>query len=104
MDPEEGAVLISVMAIFAPHISILPPPQQRLWKDLFELPADFVLYGGTAIALHLGHRASVDFDFFSLKEFDPSVLSRSIPFMRDAEITQQAANTLTGIVDRDGVV
>jgi hypothetical protein len=26
----------------------------------------FVLYGGTAIAMHLGHRHSVDFDFFHL--------------------------------------
>ena len=25
----------------------------------------YVLYGGTAIALHLGNRQSVDFDFFS---------------------------------------
>jgi hypothetical protein len=25
----------------------------------------FVLYGGAAIALRLGHRQSVDFDFFS---------------------------------------
>jgi len=33
MDPEQGVMLISVMATFAPHISILPPPQQRFWKE-----------------------------------------------------------------------
>ncbi|WP_373321508.1 nucleotidyl transferase AbiEii/AbiGii toxin family protein [Rivihabitans pingtungensis] len=30
----------------------------------------FVLYGGTAIALRLGHRESVDFDFFSDRPLD----------------------------------
>ena len=44
----------------------LPAPQRAMWEsDLPGLPPHFVLYGGTAIALHLGHRESVDFDFFS---------------------------------------
>lgn len=97
-------MLIWSMANFVPHISILPAPQQRLWRELSEVPEHFILYGGTAIALHLGHRASIDFDFFSEKTFDPAVLRSTIPFMRAAEITQQAPNTLTGIVDRDGPV
>jgi hypothetical protein len=44
----------------------LPIAQQHLWQEL--RPArdlGFVLYGGTAIALRLGHRPSVDFDFFT---------------------------------------
>lgn len=32
--------------------------------------ADFYLAGGTALALHLGHRESIDLDFFSQKRFD----------------------------------
>ena len=92
------------MANFVPHVSILPEPQQRLWRELSEVPEDFTLYGGTAIALHLGHRESIDFDFFSQKTFDPTNLRSTIPFMRAAEITQQAPNTLTGIVDRDGLI
>jgi Nucleotidyl transferase AbiEii toxin, Type IV TA system len=92
------------MANFVPHIGILPAPQQRLWRELSEVPEDFTLYGGTAIALHLGHRESIDFDFFSQKTFDPTNLRSTIPFMRAAEITQQAPNTLTGIVDRDGLI
>ncbi|VAW40374.1 hypothetical protein MNBD_DELTA03-369 [hydrothermal vent metagenome] len=53
---------------FKPHFEILPPAQQQLWTEL-ELTVDlgFVLYGGTAIALRLGHRTSVDFDFFLIK-------------------------------------
>lgn len=45
---------------FKPRLEILPPGQQRLWPEL--KPASllgFVLYGGTAIALRLGHRLSL---------------------------------------------
>jgi hypothetical protein len=39
---------------------------------LIQVPAEFTLYGGTAIALHLGHRHSADFDFFGSRPFDPA--------------------------------
>ncbi|MDO4953143.1 MAG: nucleotidyl transferase AbiEii/AbiGii toxin family protein [Synergistaceae bacterium] len=48
--------------------------QRELWPFLREVPKDFVLYGGTAVALRCGHRQSVDFDFFSTRN-DPNVLS-----------------------------
>ncbi|MBW6485792.1 MAG: nucleotidyl transferase AbiEii/AbiGii toxin family protein [Syntrophobacterales bacterium] len=35
-----------------------------------ELPPQTYLAGGTAVALHLGHRLSVDFDFFTLQDMD----------------------------------
>lgn len=48
------------------HLEILPKEQRALWKELKPLQGmGFVLYGGTAIALRLGHRVSIDFDFFS---------------------------------------
>jgi len=31
---------------------------------------DFYLVGGTALALHLGHRESIDIDLFTTKDFD----------------------------------
>ena len=92
------------MEKFIPRLDILPTPQQRLWIELSDVPPDFVLYGGTAIALHLGHRESIDFDFFGTQPFDPAKLELQIPFMRDAQITQREPSTLTGIVDRDGIV
>ena len=40
-----------------PCMSILPPPQKRLWPELMNAQSlGFTLYGGTAIALRLGHR------------------------------------------------
>jgi hypothetical protein len=87
-----------------PRLDILPPSQRRLWDELAEIPPEFVLYGGTAVALHLGHRQSIDFDFFGTQPFDPMTIAGRIPFMAGATITQQGANTLTAIVDRDGAI
>ncbi|MBL8250742.1 MAG: nucleotidyl transferase AbiEii/AbiGii toxin family protein [Candidatus Competibacter sp.] len=89
---------------FSPCLDILPPPQRRLWPELAAVPLEFVLYGGTAIALYLGHRLSVDFDFFGDRDFDPDQLLASIRFLADGQILQKAKNTLTGLVDRDGPV
>jgi hypothetical protein len=57
-----------------------------------------VLYGGTAIALRLGHRQSVDFDFFS----SANLLTDELPFASEAEVLQRAPNTLTLSVTRAG--
>lgn len=89
---------------FIPRLDILPKPQRRLWDELVAIPAEFVLYGGTAIALHLGHRQSVDFDFFGTRAFDPMKLAETVPFLMVAEVTHQEPNTLTVLVDRDGPV
>jgi hypothetical protein len=87
-----------------PRLDILPKAQRRLWDELAAVPPEFVLYGGTAIALHLGHRRSVDFDFFGNRPFDPAKLVADIPFMTAATITQREPNTVSGIVDRGGPV
>ena len=88
----------------APKLDVLPHAQRRLWEDLSETPRDFVLYGGTALALRLGHRTSEDFDFFSNRPFSPDGLLKTIGFMRDAKVRQLEENILTAIVERDGPV
>ena len=87
-----------------PNLSTLPAPQRALWPELGATPAAFTLYGGTALALRLGHRSSVDFDFFSNTSFDPDQLAHSVSYLRGAERIQVAANTLTCRVDRGGPV
>jgi hypothetical protein len=54
----------------------------------------FVLYGGTAIALQLGHRVSIDFDFFSAAPLDKRKLATSFSFMRNGRAIQEEENTL----------
>lgn len=84
---------------FKPHMEVLPPAQQRLWAALH--PAQelgFVLYGGTAIALRLGHRTSVDFDFFSDRSLDKSALKAAFPFLAWATVLQERPETLTVLI------
>jgi len=88
----------------AHKLEILPQAQRRLWNELKNTPQEFVLYGGTALALRLGHRTSEDFDFFSNRPFLPDVLRKTIGYLQDAEMRQFEENTLTAIVNRDGPV
>ena len=72
-------------ASFEPRLDILPDSQRELWPELDAVPSDFVLYGGTALALQLGHRVSEDFDFFSSAGFDPDRLQSRLPFFRELD-------------------
>lgn len=90
--------------MFRPRLDILPPPQRALWAELDTTPAHFTLYGGTALALRLGHRRSVDFDFFSRSAFNPAALARDIPYLAGAEPVQIVSHTLTCRVERGGPV
>jgi len=90
--------------MFTPQLTILPPAQLRLWAELNTTPENFALYGGTAIALRLGHRASVDFDFFSPVPFTPSDLRSQVRYLVGGKILQEAPNTLTMNLDRNGPI
>lgn len=68
------------------------------------MPGAFVLYGGTAIALQLGHRQSADFHFFGNRAFDPTALIASMAFLAQAVIARQERNALSVTVDRGGTV
>jgi hypothetical protein len=80
-------------------MDILPDAQRAIWPDLSKV-ADlgFTLYGGTAIALRLGHRKSVDFDFFSEKPFLPGELVENLPVLQGARPLQSGRNTFTALV------
>ena len=90
--------------MFSPRLDILPAAQQRLWPELAQTPSHFTLYGGTAIALHLGHRASVDFDFFTPLSFEPHALMEKLAYLRNAVVRQSSANNLVVTVDRGGPI
>jgi len=86
-----------------PRLDILPAAQRALWPELGTTPPDFTLYGGTAIALRLGHRASADFDF-GRALFDPDRLLAAVPYLAGARVLQREENTLTCLVTRGGPV
>lgn len=89
----------AAVGLLKPKLDTLPSRQRLLWRELGTTPRHFVLYGGTALALRLGHRASVDFDFFSSRPFQPLELLRSIPYLAGQRATQQAENTLSCSVE-----
>jgi hypothetical protein len=76
-------------------MDILPAAQRRLWPELGEFTDTFVLYDGTAIALRLGHRSSVDFDFFSSSPLDADEILKTSSSLRDCEVLQLEPNSLT---------
>lgn len=89
---------------FKPYMEVLPPEQKRLWPELGNAPnLGFTLYGGTAAALRLGHRSSVDFDFFSEKPLDRQAIIAAFSFMECATTLQDQGDTWVVLVpDRSG--
>jgi len=56
-------------------------------------------FGGTAIALHLGHRESLDFDFFRYAPLDKDQLRNAFGFVRGAAILQDAPDILVVLAE-----
>jgi Nucleotidyl transferase AbiEii toxin, Type IV TA system len=83
-----------------PRLETLPEAQRILWPQLSAVGTDFVLYGGTALSLQVGGRISVDFDFFSALSIEPDKLEKALPFLKGAELRQQARNTATFFVGK----
>jgi len=75
-------------------MDILPQAQKCLWPELRNAAKlGFTLYGGTAIALRLGHRNSVDFDFFSEKSLSRKAIKAAFPFIEGSTTLQDQDNT-----------
>lgn len=49
------------------HLEVLSKEQVDLLPILSQFKREYYLVGGTAIALHIGHRESIDFDLFKEK-------------------------------------
>ncbi len=77
---------------------ILPPDTAATWDAIAPLvPPGAYLGGGTAIAVHLGHRVSRDPGFFFHNgSVDLSELTRLLPTAGPFAVTGRAPGTLTG--------
>lgn len=76
---------------------ILTEPQPAVLELLTSVDEarSFYMAGGTALALHLGHRRSRDFDFFRAKEFLPQDLLAVLGRAGDVQVLQATTGTLT---------
>ena len=64
---------------------------------------DFYLAGGTALALHLGHRKSIDLDLFSENEFDVVHLEEKVLEIHDSTAIKSESRTLKIAVGNSSV-
>lgn len=89
------------MRTFITHFETLPQ-EQRLVLPALKPVRDlgFVLYGGTAIALRLGHRISVDFDFFTDLKLDRRAVL-AIPVFQNGAVFQDEPDALGILVKVD---
>lgn len=58
------------------HLETVEPVTLGLLKSLMSKPylSQFVLVGGTALALQIGHRKSIDLDMFTVTDMDTETL------------------------------
>ena len=83
------------------HEETLAVPTQKLFQKLTECPwlANFYLAGGTALALQLGHRTSVDLDFFTEKPFVEDAIIANLAKIGKLEILTKDRQSVIGILD-----
>lgn len=83
-------------------LQTLPDNVQSLLRRLGTLPtvSDFYLAGGSALALHLGHRISVDLDFFTPQEdYEQEPLIQDLRRAGHLAIRQQRPGTLNALLE-----
>ena len=80
---------------------ILTPETHRLLVELMKDPllSPFNLVGGTALALQLGHRKSIDLDLFSQEPIDVELLHRHLSDKYGFVLSYSAKDTLKGDIN-----
>lgn len=83
------------------HIDILPEQQAVLFEFLSGQAwiEPFYLAGGTCLALHIGHRQSVDFDFFTQEDFRTRGIIEQLRRIGTFELFSEAENTINGVLN-----
>lgn len=84
------------------HYEALDKKRRALLPALAAFKKEFYLAGGTALALQIGHRISVDFDFFIEENFETEdVYERVQKVFGQVPRTQESSNTLAIVVQDD---
>ncbi len=77
------------------HTQIFNPNQVQLLPLVKQFKREFYLVGGTAIALYIGHRRSIDFDLFKFSPIKPrSILQTISGFEYKFSVTRRVTEQL----------
>jgi len=81
--------------------TIISPDTFRLIQQLQQLPElkEFYLVGGTALALQLGHRNSIDIDLFSQNDFNAEEIEEIITPTFSFKATLSKRNTVLAVIN-----
>lgn len=60
---------------------------------------DFYLAGGTGLAIHFGHRESIDLDWFSQKKLSGEKIKKTLSSLGELSLTGEDAETVHGVLD-----
>jgi len=77
---------------------ILSENRRKILPSFVSWMNEFYSAGGTGLALQIGHRDSIDFDFFSNQSFDPNAMIQRLTKLFDHKlfnVTQLEKNTLS---------
>lgn len=77
------------------HLDILDKERQELLHKLLPFVKEFILGGGTALALQLCHRESYDFDFFSKRPIPKTYLEKISQVIAIENISVDSPDELT---------
>ena len=79
----------------------IEPKTLELLIDLQKEPllSTFNLVGGTALALQLGHRKSIDLDFFTSESFDLEEVKMMLIKKYDFKVSYSRSQTLKGFIN-----
>ena len=86
------------------YYNILDEQRKSMLSLLVFLKDNFYLAGGTGLALQIGHRDSIDFDFFTLRDFDTNHLFKELKMVftgKTVKKIQEEMNTLTVLIDEE---
>jgi predicted nucleotidyltransferase component of viral defense system len=83
------------------HLDILDKKRQELLTKLLPFTKDFILAGGTALALQINHRESYDFDFFSSNPIAKNTLEKISQTVKIATISVDSSDELTFFTDNE---
>jgi hypothetical protein len=83
------------------HSESINPETKRVLEKIAKSPiaSEFYLAGGTALAIQLGHRESIDLDWFSEIEFLNSKVKEELSGVGKFELTSEEEGTVHGTAD-----